>query len=80
MNAIDRRAVLRDFFPGALVAAGAAAVGLTITSEAAESMPFAADNMMKAMKTEELVQKAQAEAPVPSFSNRRHERKRFLSC
>ena len=51
--------------PGALVAAGAAAVGLSITSEAVESMPFAADNMIKAMKAEELIEKAQAE-PSPS--------------
>ena len=51
--------------PGALVATGAAAVGLSITSEAVESMPFAADNMIKAMKAEELVEKAQAE-PSPS--------------
>src|SRR5262249_8364510 len=65
MITIDRRAVLRDFLPGALVATGAGAVGLTITSEAAESMPFAADTMIKAMKAEELVEKAQAE-PAPS--------------
>jgi hypothetical protein len=50
MTAIDRRALLRDFLPGALVATGAAAVGVAITSEAAESMAFAADNMIKAMK------------------------------
>jgi len=67
MIAIDRRAVLRDFLPGALVATCAAAVGLTIMSEAAESMPFAADNTIKAMKAEGLVQKAQAE---PALSTR----------
>jgi hypothetical protein len=50
--------VLSDFLPGVLVATGAAAVGLTITSEAAESMPFAADNMIKAMKAEELVEES----------------------
>jgi hypothetical protein len=65
MIAIDRRAVLRDFLPGVLVATGAGAVGLTLTLEAASSMPFAADNMINAIKAEGLVQKAQAE-PAPS--------------
>ena len=56
---------LETFCLVALVATGAAAMGLNIISEAAESMPFAADNTIKAMKAEGLVQKAQAE-PAPS--------------
>jgi hypothetical protein len=71
MTAIDRRAVLRDILPGALAAIGAAAVGLAITSEAAESMPIAAGDLLNAAKAEDLVANAQVVVVNPRRRRRR---------
>jgi hypothetical protein len=73
MTAIDRRAMLRDILPGALVATvGVAAVGLTITPEAAESMPIEAGDLLNTEKAEDL----DARAQVVVVGGRRRRRRR----
>lgn len=59
MVAIDRRALLRDVLPGALVvAAGITTVGVSLLPKAAEAMPLATDKT-NALKIGDRAEKAQ---------------------
>jgi hypothetical protein len=75
MTAIDRRTLLRDILPGALVTAAGltavAAAGLSVVpSGPAEAMPLTVDKI-KALRTVEVAEKAQVVVVGPRRRRRR---------
>lgn len=84
MAAIDRRTLLREFLPGAIVTAAGvtaiATVGLSLLPPStAEAMPLTIDKI-NALKAEDLVEKAQVVIVGPGHRRRHRRRHRRWVC